>query len=551
MMVSGSTWSNVFVALILCAPIFADDLAQRVVIVYNQNQPEGKSLAEYYAAKRGVPTNQICAIKTRIDETITRREFNETVREPVLRFLTRSGLLIQQPVMIEDPVLGRIPSVQTATSKISYVVLIYGVPLRIDSDPNIVEKAYAERFQKELRRNEAAVDSELATLPTPGAPITGPLPNPFYNNPALHFEAPQNNQMLLVCRLDAGDAATVRRMIDDALTAERYGLYGRCFFDAQGTRDKGYEMGDEWIKNSHELFRRAGFDCDYDDRKEIFGEEYPMIDAAVYAGWYRDGVAGPFRRNDFRFQTGALAYHIHSTSAASLHKPLGHWAAPLLDKGAAATMGNVFEPYLQLTPNVDKFFKRILDGGIFIEAAYFSQRVISWQTTFVGDPLYRPFAVPLDERIARLEADNRPELSWAYVRKINLMFAAGQTKQAETLCRKKSQELDSLVLREKLANILGKIDRRAEAISLYRDILTKASDPHSRVRLTMRLADAYAANRQPKLALAQYEQLTAMMVRDKDALEYYKKARDLAAAIGDTDKTKRLQLKIDSLSTAK
>src|ERR1043166_7541218 len=77
--------------------------AQHVLIVYNTEEPESRPLADYYARKRGVPTNQICGISIRNVETITRREFNDLVREPVLRSLTRYGLMVQQPRMIEDP----------------------------------------------------------------------------------------------------------------------------------------------------------------------------------------------------------------------------------------------------------------------------------------------------------------------------------------------------------------------------------------------------------------------------------------------------------------
>ena len=49
-------------------------------------------------------------------------------------------------------------------SKIRYAVLCYGVPLRILKDPTIKEEV-EEQLRPELRRNEAAVDSELACLP--------------------------------------------------------------------------------------------------------------------------------------------------------------------------------------------------------------------------------------------------------------------------------------------------------------------------------------------------------------------------------------------------
>jgi uncharacterized protein (TIGR03790 family) len=200
---------------ILCA----DDLAQRVLIVYNAEVADSKPLAEYYAQKRGVPTNQLCGIRIRDAETITRREFDDQIREPILEFMGRRGLLTQQPRTLEDPLLGKIPSLQTVANKISYVVLMYGVPLRIDSDPSIIEKVQTANMPKQFNRDEASVESELALLPTAHYSVLGPLRNPFYGSGMSRFESPLNRQMVLVGRLDGPDHTVVRRMIDDALTA--------------------------------------------------------------------------------------------------------------------------------------------------------------------------------------------------------------------------------------------------------------------------------------------------------------------------------------------
>jgi hypothetical protein len=66
--------------------------------------------------------------------------------------------------------------------------------------------------------------------------------------------------------------------------------------------------------------------------------------------------------------------------------------APLVTRGAAATTGNVYEPYLDLTPHLDVLNERLLQGFTFAESVYMSLKVLSWMTTVVGDPLYRPFA---------------------------------------------------------------------------------------------------------------------------------------------------------------
>ena len=117
-----------------------------------------------------------------------------------------------------------------------------------------------------------------------------------------------------------------------------------------------------------------------------------MRQAAIYYGWYTETVTGPFQRPNFHFARGAVAVHIHSFSGGTVRNPQYNWVAPLLAAGAAATMGNVYEPYLTLTPHLDIFHDRLAAGFTFGEAAYMCQRVLSWMTTCVGDPLYRPFA---------------------------------------------------------------------------------------------------------------------------------------------------------------
>jgi hypothetical protein len=137
-----------------------------------------------------------------------------------------------------------------------------------------------------------------------------------------------------------------------------------------------------------------------DNGPGLFPENYPMTQAALYFGWYTEHVSGPFVRPEFRFTRGAIAVHIHSFSAMTLRDPLHFWVGPLLSAGAAATVGNVYEPYLSLTPQLDVLYDRLRAGFTFAESAYMAQRALSWMTTFVGDPLYRPYkgAAELEER---------------------------------------------------------------------------------------------------------------------------------------------------------
>ncbi|HVM60391.1 MAG TPA: TIGR03790 family protein [Verrucomicrobiae bacterium] len=541
---------GLLVAVTLCGAFRharADDLGKGMVIVYNVENPDSRVLADYYALKRGVPTSQICGIDIRDAETITREEFNRKIRDPISEFLVQHGLLEQEPRTIVDSMLGKIPGLGTVSAKVTGIVLMYGVPLRIDNDPNVVENV-PTNAPPQYRRNDASVESELATLPSPGAPINGFLKNPFFGNESTHFGAPLNKTMLLVGRLDGPDPSTVRRIIDDSLAAERYGVNGRAYFDWRGMQDRGYVEGDNWIRGAYRACREAGYECDYDDRPETFDQDYPMTDVAIYAGWYAPNVCGPFVRPDFHFRTGALAYHLHSSSGASVRTRTAYWVGPFLAKGAAATIGNVFEPYLALTPHIDMFFQRLLDGATFLEAGYYSQPALSWQTTFVGDPLYRPFAASLDEQIQHLEADHRSDVEWAYLRKVNLLLNQGLSSEAEKLCQARADALHSAALFEKLGDLRHASHNEAGAIIAYGKADEKMDNPYRHVRVITKMATAFEFDHQNLRALAVYENLISSYPSNHNAVAFCTQARDLAREVGNDVKARFYQVKIDELT---
>ena len=78
-------------------------------------------------------------------------------------------------------------------------------------------------------------------------------------------------------------------------------------------------------------------------------------------------------------------------AAADIRNATKRWCGPILHKGAAATLGNVYEPFLQTTHRMEIFHDRLLKGFTLAEAAYMAMPTLSWQGIVLGDPLYRPF----------------------------------------------------------------------------------------------------------------------------------------------------------------
>jgi len=364
------------------APALAEKpLAPATIVVFNQDVPESVELAKFYAQKRGIARDHLVGLSVSRTEEISRDEYDMMIRNPL-----RAAFKDRKWWTLNEPRDGKIT---VASNSIRFVAVMKGVPLKIRATDNYSgDKPGAAPLGN---RNDASVDSEIAALGAFTDQISGALPNPYYQSYRPMAEV-DNTAVLLVCRLDAPDAATVRRMIVDAIETEKNGLWGRAYIDGAHNTGPGLGAGDKWLAEIPPQLRKAGVPVIYEDSPAIFSDKYPMTDCALYFGWYADRISGPFTQFDFEFARGAVAVHIHSFSASTLRDEQANWAGPLVSKGAAATIGNVYEPYLQLTSHLNIFSDRLLHGFTFAESAYMSVQSVSWMSVMVGDPLSPPYA---------------------------------------------------------------------------------------------------------------------------------------------------------------
>ena len=352
------------------------------VVVYNKTAPEAADLAKFYAQKRGIPPDHIVGLTCSLAEEISRDEYDSTIANRL-----KETFKAKQWWKVRETDDHR--EVLTATS-IRFVALIRGMPLKI--------RAALEPYPGDRRgggpiedRNESSVDSELATLGYFTSQISGALNNSYFKS-FKSIDQLEDPALLLVCRLDAPTVAAVRQMIVDSLAAEKNGLWGRAYVDSAHGPSAGYELGDKWLSEIPRELHKVGIPVVFHSPVPgIFPEGYPMTDCALYYGWYFPNISGPFMRADFRFVPGAIAMHIHSFSAGTLRDRNANWVGPLISRGAAASVGNVYEPYLQLTTQPDILNDRLLHGFTFAESAYSATDALSWMGVMVGDPLYRPY----------------------------------------------------------------------------------------------------------------------------------------------------------------
>ena len=480
---------------ILCSGVSAPcatNPGDEVVVVYNTRVPESKDVAEHYARLRHVPAAQIFGFSIPVIEEISRTDFLDTIQKPLSRTLANDNLLQfgSQTVPATNGHPEYLAQIVTS-AKIRYLVLCYGVPLRVGEDRNL-DEPLPESLRPELRRNEAAVDSELACLPIMDQhfQLAGPYVSHLYGCTNASLLNPTNG-LLIVARLDGPTPAIARALVDKAIAAETNGLWGRAYFDARGLTNGDYVRGDQIIREAADVCRRFGFETVVDENPGTFPVSFPMSQIAFYAGWYDEHVSGPFTRPVVEFMPGAFAYHLHSFSAATLRSTERQWVGPLLAKGVTVTMGTVAEPYLSGTPDIGVFAARFVLGGFsFGEAAYASQPVLSWQTTVVGDPLYRPFARNARELHEDLERRHNQLVEWSYARLVNYNLVHGASvSEVCRLLEHLDRSAHSAVLQEKLADLYHAQGKPSACIHALQKALKLGPSPPQRVRVSLTLAD--------------------------------------------------------------
>lgn len=203
---------------------------------------------------------------------------------------------------------------------------------------------------------------------------------------------------LMVSRIDAPTLRLAKGLIDTAIQVEPTGLQGKFYIDTRGIgkRDKPDVAPGSYADFDRSLLATAKgveeqttIEVVLDEKTELF-QPGDCPDAALYCGWYSLGKYV----DAFDWKPGAVAYHLASAEATTLHKEESEvWCKKLLEDGVCATIGPVNEPYLISFPRPNEFFSLLLQGNLtLVECYYRTKPFNSWMQVLVGDPLYRPFA---------------------------------------------------------------------------------------------------------------------------------------------------------------
>jgi len=337
----------------------------QVLLVVNDSSPLSRNIGEYYARRRGLPSKNICHLKSTSQEEITREEYDHQIARPIGDYLRKEGL----------------------QESIYYIVTTAGVPLKITGTGGI-------------NGNYAAVDSELTLLYSDLStgkphPLDGGIPNPFFGKRERVFSH-REFPIYLVTRLAAYDFDGVKALIERSLAATNRGKF---VLDLRGNDD---EPGDDWLRNAAILLPKNRVVLE-----ETIQPIYDQTDVIGYAGWGSNDRHHGRRFPGFHWLPGGIVTEYVSTDGRTFQKPPDKWTpsqewstpsawfanspqtmlADYLLEGATGGSGHVYEPYLNNTPRPDLLLPAYYSGRNLAESYYLAIPSLSWQNIVVGDPL--------------------------------------------------------------------------------------------------------------------------------------------------------------------
>lgn len=374
---------------------------EEVLVIANRNAASSKGLATWYMKKRQIPKENLLLVFVNDEETCSRDVYLEKIVTPVRRALEKNR-------------------------KINAIVTMYGLPLKISppemtkSEQTTMDRLTAQKETLDSLKEKngqlteeqkktlsqvieqikqfkistdkmASLDSELMLVKKEEYKLNFWVPNPFFLPWRSQKTTISQSDVIMVSRLDGADTGVVKRIVNDSIEAETKGLSGTAYFDARWKdpgqkKVSGYGLYDRYIHVAAAHLKQEGMKVVLDDTQELF-QPGDCPNAALYCGWY--SLARYI--DAFTWAKGSVGYHIASSECQTLKNPNSQvWCKKMLDKGVAATIGPVGEPYVQSFPLPEIFFDYLARGKLTLAESYLvSLPYLSWKQVLVGDPLYR------------------------------------------------------------------------------------------------------------------------------------------------------------------
>ncbi|WP_309384945.1 TIGR03790 family protein [Cerasicoccus frondis] len=513
---------------------------QQVVVVANSDDPDSLAIAEYYMAKRKIPEQNLIKIATSKAERLTGQEFVDQIFNPLREELVERKWI--NGVLADDyDNAGRRKMVPMG-HHIGFLVLCR-LPYQVHGYEQDALTGFGGEMQGAMANSQASVDSELTYIAVVDTPLAGPAKNPLFGEKAPDYM--RLNSVVKVARLDGPSVPAVKRLIDSALEGEAHGLKGRAYIDKGGP----HQQGEGWLDQATVLIKELDYPVSIDTEKPRFSWTARLDAPAIYFGWWTHEPDGPFEDPTYRFPAGAVAIHISSFSGQHLRKPNLRWGGGLVERGVAATVGNVYEPYLQLTNQPQLYLEGLMNGMSTGEAAYYSLQGLSWMTIVLGDPLYQPFKVKLDEQLKELDATNELD-QYVLLREAEVIRQEEGDNAAFDYLRRKYHYAPGMAIAYEIALGWEKRNERAKAVELLKFVPDMPVFAPENAGLAFQISELLVQMGEREMAYHILRSLAEGAHTRKAKLAFLPKAIPLANQYGDRVLATNWQSEIDAIKEA-
>ncbi len=356
------------------------------MVVYNPAITGSEDVARYYQDFREIPEENLCSIFSLDPDAATAEQYEDWIKE-----MQGCADVLGGRILYVVPVWGVPYTVSGRIDDIGIPGVVATVSLDALAHPGVESWDYTFAIYAPLYQDGSSLTQESSGY----KPAINLRRKPAVREPFPH--------VYLVSRIDGSTAedamALVDRTAEAEFSAQLGALAGTVYVDGQygdvpPTTDLSgsYEAGEWNMWGTRYLFEDLSwYNVHWDGNGVELGTEPALTtcpEALYYAGWY-----AYYNYNDcFEWAPGAIGGHLDSCSACAFRTP-GSWAYGALQDGITATFGAVAEPYVAGMPEYDQFFLYLTSGVNFGEAAYESTIVGLWMMVWIGDPLYRPYAI--------------------------------------------------------------------------------------------------------------------------------------------------------------
>jgi uncharacterized protein (TIGR03790 family) len=326
-----------------------------VVVVKNLNNADSVAIADYYARKRSLPAENVCAVRCSDVEECSYKEYDEQLKRPLQQFLAH----LKRPI--------------------DYIVLTKGIPIRVH-----------EGIEGGMSVDGLLVTMDKALPGIPGGEDVGNRINPYFGIAGWFSHAKWG--IYLVTRLIGYTRADCLRLVDNSVAATRRdGPF--LVHTGPGHNDEGYKTINEGMRHANEILTSRHLNSILSTGDKFPGEYKNLMG---YYSWGSNDLKFDKRAyHSLGFAPGGIAETAVSTSARTFADPKAPWQsliADLVAQGVTGCKGYVSEPGIMAMAHADILFDRYTAGFNLAESFYSATWLIRCKEVVVGDPICAPYA---------------------------------------------------------------------------------------------------------------------------------------------------------------